>query len=649
MAPQVTALTWRTITIRRAYKINAMTVIVQVNDQHTMNLLLKKTTWDSAPWAVTASLLDHGPNAGYAALIFGIPRSMTNDEIKEMLKEMGIEVKYIGNHGKPNSGANSTRMVKVEPTSREMLRRLIKGRTDEEGSIHLGARSYNIDVFAHLNYGRCVHCSKRGHPPSQCVLTPVCVGCGSVDHKFKYRDDERAIRPPDWETNVCPHPRVCVNCDQPGHMASSKGCGSQKKWKTVLFNKRQAKRDAQRGNSAEGDEQPRSFSAPNMTSGRAPGQQSGETLENSERENSDSIRPTDSQGNLGTEQIAEEWPTPSSRGKTRSGNVTQAPPPAPPVAPRTNAWTRPARTVRNDGRQTETKGTSDPVVKNLVEVVNKQQKSIEKLENMLRLLISNLNPTGSSEILSQLNSTPDPEIPQAEGEVEEVEVGGDSTAAEMSAPETEDKEQTDAALGAHAGGRKVAEQRKSRSDKKGTAINNDDRGRSGSTRSKSSARNWSASGRKSGPANKRRQKLRASQQSSQPVTAASTHVSSTPDSQATPTQTEMTMATTTSEPSTTRPTPTIPPTRPVSEEHITPVECRESGLLDIQLSDLRHCMLYENPEFILIRKSDIDYLSAGNRPNWDLSQARSAEDNRRSRVSPLPEGELTKAKNKNGQ
>ena len=246
MAPQVTALTGRTITIRRAYKINAMTVIVQVKDQHTMNLLLKKTTWDSAPWAVTASLPDHGPNAGYAALIFGIPRSMTNDEIKEMLKEMGIEVKYIGNHGKPNSGANSTRMVKVEPTSREMLRRLIKGRTDEEGSIHLGARSYNIDVFAHLNYGRCVHCSKRGHPPSQCVLTPVCVGCGSVDHKFKYRDDERAIRPPDWETNVCPHPRVCVNCDQPGHMASSKGCGSQKKWKTVLFNKRQAKRDAQR-------------------------------------------------------------------------------------------------------------------------------------------------------------------------------------------------------------------------------------------------------------------------------------------------------------------------------------------------------------------------------------------------------------------
>ena len=93
----------------------------------------------------------------------------------------------------------------------------------------------------------------------------------------------------------------------------------------------------------------------------------------------------------------------------------------------------------------------------------------------------------------------------------------------MSAPETEDEDEADAAFGAHAGGRKVAEQRKSRSDKKESATKGDDRGRSGSTRSKSSARNWSAAGRKCGPASRRRQKLLASQQHMAPETAKDIH------------------------------------------------------------------------------------------------------------------------------
>ena len=52
----------RQVTIRRSYSINPTTIIIELNDQHTMNLLLKKATWDKAPWAISSMLPDHGPS-----------------------------------------------------------------------------------------------------------------------------------------------------------------------------------------------------------------------------------------------------------------------------------------------------------------------------------------------------------------------------------------------------------------------------------------------------------------------------------------------------------------------------------------------------------------------------------------------------------
>ena len=598
----------RQITIRRAYKINNMAIIIVLNDQHAMNLLLKKSTWDKAPWATTSTLPDHGPDLGNVAVIFKVPPSLTNDIIKPMITEKGIEVTSVFSYkkssaastGSRNSNPSRPRMVKVTTTSRESLKQLVKGCTDEEGTITLGAKSYNIEVFAHTKFGRCNLCQNRGHPASQCIYAPVCANCSSREHKAKYRTDEAELKPSSWEGNNCPNPTFCVNCGSSEHNAASRACPSHKKWMDVIKKSEQNKR-------AKTNMQGNEDENPDQTEGQALVSQSPTDPQTAIAANSQPVdvrQQGDTSPKTGTPPAAPvaeqekslppaEWPRLPQGRKTQQGK------------PAANQPWKPTGPKEQEKSSNPKEGSEE--IQRLTAMVNKQQKSIEALQKMLTSFISQFDSTGRAMLAPPvMDGAENPE------DTSEIDLEAEIT---LAAEQSDVDDKIDATLGAHAGGARTANQRKSRlgtkaSDKLGkqSAIAKDR-----SQSKQSSKRNWSASGRRNGPLSQMRMKEAARGQPTAPkATEGDTPSSSTGSTGS-------------------RSAAALSPFN--NNKEIQPIRGHESGLLEISLQDLRHIKLYHNKGFIMIQKCDLNYLNPTGNPRWPEAAPALVEDNQSTQTS----------------
>ena len=152
---------------------NKGSVIINVGDDRTKSIALDQNSWRTfQPGPVTAEL-DAPRTPTHQAILFRIPTSMSDEYVKQFLEDMGIEVTSVTTITRvSNSGAanRNTREQKVIMTSKENVRKLINPGGDvEEGTIEIGFKKFNCDIFRDTRTGQCRDCLRWGHHGAACV------------------------------------------------------------------------------------------------------------------------------------------------------------------------------------------------------------------------------------------------------------------------------------------------------------------------------------------------------------------------------------------------------------------------------------------------------------------------------------------------
>ena len=169
---------------------NRGSVIINVGDDRTKSIALDQNSWRTfQPGPVTAEL-DAPRTPTHQAILFRIPASMSNEYVKQFLEDLGIKVTSVTTVTRVSnsSAANrNTREMKITTTSKENVRKLINpGGGMEEGTIEIGFKKFNCDIFRDTRTGQCRDCLRWGHHGAACVYERRCRKCGQAGHHEKY-------------------------------------------------------------------------------------------------------------------------------------------------------------------------------------------------------------------------------------------------------------------------------------------------------------------------------------------------------------------------------------------------------------------------------------------------------------------------------